>query len=262
MSTTRHAALKRVLVTEAASQPEGTGLVRLEAEKLKHLRKVLRMEWDESVLVTDGSGRLFEAALEKIGDQGGVRLNAKIREEKPGQEPILFLALSKNSTMDAVVEKAVECGVSAIVPIVSSRSVVRPDSREIEKYTRRWQLIMDGAVEQSERLWRPIVEAPVSWREGLAKYSDARGFAFVSELRAEESQDGLARTLEALRSAKDQRVRLMIGPEGGFTEQERSEMKQAGFQELSLGRAVLRVETAVVGALMLLRASQKIQQVC
>jgi 16S rRNA (uracil1498-N3)-methyltransferase len=233
----------------------------LDADKVKHLRKVLRMEWGEPVLATDGAGKLNEAVLEKSGDRGVLRLGALVREEAAPAPVELAVCLPKNATMDWVVEKSVECGVTRIVPVVSSRSVVRPKPDESVKYVRRWQAIMDGAVEQSERLWRPEVSAPLAWRDWVARLEAraeaARKIAFVSELReARGDAEALDATWTALRKPGPAPVFLVIGPEGGMAEEERSELSGLGFEELSLGRTVLRVETAVIAALTLVRLSR------
>ncbi len=249
---------KTVLITEAARAGADTR-VRLDDEKLKHLRRVLRMEWDEPLLVADGSGRLLEGVLEELDDGGGVRLGA-VRRVAPQPLPLeLVVALPKNSTMDWLVEKAVECGATRIYPVVSSRCIVKPDRGDANKYVRRWQAIMDGAVEQSEHLWRPTITPPVSWPEFLAASrvdaGEVKSFAFISELRAEAMAEAVAlhSTWKALAASGNHAVRLILGPEGGFAEQERTDLVEHGFIPLSLGAAVLRVETAVVAALTLAR---------
>ena len=247
---------KTVLITEAALAGAGT-TVRLGAEKLKHLTRVLRMDWNESVLVVDGSGRLLEGVLEKLDDGGAVRLGAVCRSEPEPRPLELAIGFPKNATMDWLVEKAVECGVTRITPVVSSRGVVKPAPGDAEKYVRRWQAIMDGAVEQSERLWRPSISAPISWTEFINSPGpvSAKSFAFISELRKEvkSEADALTETWKALQASQNAAMRLMLGPEGGFSEQERTDLVDHGFVPLSLGTAVLRVETAVVAALTLAR---------
>lgn len=260
MKATRHASLKWVLVPGATQSASGQ-TVFLEADKLKHLRKVLRMEWDEEIRVIDGHGRLFEARLELVGDRGAVRLGTLLRTEPEPLELELVVGMPKNVTMDWIVEKAVECGATLVTPVVSSRSVVRPDPKELEKYVRRWQTIMDDAVEQSEHLSRPLVRAPSLWTEWAASLSGERkhSFAFVSELRmAKTDEQALTECWQQLRSVRQEPIRVMIGPEGGFSDEERSDLSRLNFIELSLGSSVLRVETAAVSALTLVRSSRLI----
>lgn len=249
--------MRYVLATEAAkAQPNS--LVHIDSEKVKHLRRVLRMEWGESVRVLDGNGRLFSASLEKLGETGALQLGALERSEAVPAPLELVVVLPKNATMDWLVEKAVECGVSSIVPVIGSRSVVKPDKNDDSKYVRRWQAIMDGAVEQSERLWRPQVCAPLAWEKFIGAPFEGKSFVFLSELRFEEQSDAEAMTQcwSQLQSAAGVPARLVIGPEGGFSDAERDQMRTSGFSSLSLGSTVLRVETAVIAALTLARASR------
>lgn len=261
MRSERHRATRWVLAPSAQEARLG-GFAPLDDEKLQHLRKVLRMEWDEPARALDGAGRAFEARLEKRGSSGGLRLESLLREELQPVALELDICMAKNATMDWIIEKAVECGAARIVPIVSSRSVVKPHSGEADKYVRRWQAIADAAVEQSERLWRPLVALPVAWQDWLRPNNELQSFAFVSETRAdlqgapEAEEAALSRGWRDMGASRGRPVRALIGPEGGLSEQERADLRQAGFVELSLGGSVLRVETAVVAALTLLRVSR------
>lgn len=243
-----------ILVPEAAKSARGA-LVLLDSDKLKHLRKVLRMEWDEFVYVTDGNGRLFEGWLRKQNDTGGVELGDQKRQEEPSLPLELVIGMPKNSTMDWVVEKAVECGVTLITPVVTARSVVRPSGAE--KYVNRWQAIVDGAVEQSERLWRPSVVEPQPWAKWITNPSHSASFAFLSESRAEKKDcEAMAATCHALQDSAQRPVRVLIGPEGGFTAEEREALERQNFICLTLGSMVLRVETAAIAVLTLARAAR------
>jgi 16S rRNA (uracil1498-N3)-methyltransferase len=258
VSKTRHTATRTVLIPEAARAAEGSALT-LAPDKAAHLRKVLRLEWGEAIHATDGQGKLYEATLEREAG-GRVRLERLLHAE-PRPEPVeLVLCLPKNATMDWVVEKAAEVGVGAIRPVVSSRSVVKPSPGEGGKYVRRWQSIIDGAIEQSERLWRPSVEPPEPWEEWIASARGAApSFAFVSESRERgRDREALASGWEKLRQAGKGPIRVLVGPEGGLSEPERSDLHGAGFEEISLGSAVLRVETAVVSVLTLVRLARTI----
>lgn len=254
---TRHLAIRTVLVPEAAAVDSG-GFVRLSDASLHHLTKVLRLEWGNPIRAVDGIGGVFEAELARDGAQGGVRLGKPQRRDPKPAAVELWIGLPKSSTMDWIVEKAVECGVTAIVPVVCSRSVVRPDPKESEKYVGRWQKIMDETAEQSERTWRAHVRTPVAWSLfGESSASGFASFAFVSELR--ESGDARKLFVECwkkLQAHGSAPMRLLVGPEGGFSVDEREVIRKAGFEELSLGETVLRVETAVVAALTLVRLSR------
>lgn len=250
-SKTRHSALRWVHVPSAAGLAPGSGAP-LTPEKLLHLRKVLRLEWESELRATDGKGRVFEARLERGGESGRVRIERLVSESSSPPPVQLVICLPKNVTMDWVVEKAVECGATSILPVVSSRSVVKPNESDLGKYVRRWQSIIDGAIEQSERAWSSEIRPPCSWEEWLrAPAPEGRSFAFISE---ERGTADLRATWIALQAAGLEAVRVLIGPEGGLSPAEREAL--AGFEALTLGDAVLRVETAVVAALTLVRVSR------
>lgn len=255
---TRHHAARTVLVPEAAAAGSGR-FVALAGASLHHLVKVLRLEWGSAIRAVDGAGGLFEAELARENGRGGIRLGKLLHRDPKPTVAELWICLPKSSTMDWIVEKAVECGATAVVPVVSSRSVVRPDPKESEKYVGRWQKIMDEATEQSGRTWRALVRPPAAW-PAIGEASGSGGgasFAFVSELRESEDAERLfGESWKKLQANGKAPMRILIGPEGGFSPDEREEMGKSGFEELSLGKTVLRVETAVVAALTLVRLSR------
>lgn len=263
MSSNRHHAKKRILLPEIAMNQQH-GYVPLSGEKKKHLKTVLRLENGAALLATDGQGSLFEASIDYQKGDGAIILNEKILQESKPAEMILCICLPKNSTMDWVVEKAVECDATEIIPVVSSRSVVKPDPKELAKYATRWQSTMDAAMEQSERLWRASIAAPKTWETFLQELAKSAAgelrFSFVSELREDGQKAPLQQSCKKLESAFSANSRaktvILIGPEGGFSAKEREECVNTGFAELSLGKTVQRVETAVISALTLIRASR------
>lgn len=246
--------MKTVLLPALPSGAKNS-LYRLDARKAQHVRKVLRMEWGESLRVTDGKGSVYAARLEQSGDDAAVAIESLIRSDSEPHLTQLFIGLAKNNTMDWLVEKAVECGATKITPVVVTRSVVRPKADELEKYQERWQAIIDGAVEQSETPWRPMIDAPMSWKEfkKAAESTRCAKFSFQSELRDESEKENLTPTWSALQAASKGGIQLFIGPEGGFDEEERADFKAAGFEALTLGNTVLRVETAVISSLSLIK---------
>lgn len=257
--------MKTVLLSDLTNAAKNSTF-HLSDQKTQHVRKVLRMEWGESLNITDGAGKLYRGSLEKSGDRASVKIDEVVKSHDKPLDSELVIGLSKNNTMDWLVEKAVECGVTRILPIVMSRSVVKTNAKDASKYSERWQSIMDGAVEQSERLWRPIVEHPQGWSDWL-KSSDQqvnvakqyKRIGFFSELRSNPSfseHESLASTWKALQNYKTAPIQVFIGPEGGFADTEREQLIKLGFEAHSLGETVLRVETAVIAALTLIKFSR------
>lgn len=254
--TERHHSLRWILLPEAARASIGS-VVPVDADKLKHLRKVLRMEWNEPARVTDGAGKVYDAKLVQRGGTGTFLLEGVLSCAPVMRAVELVIGLAKNTTMDWLLEKAVECGVTKITPVVTARSVVKP-GRESEKYLRRWQTIMDGAVEQAEQAFRPTIAVPTDFRQWLSNCGrlETSSFSFVSELREDDVDEAnLVKAMWQKLRAANGPVRVFIGPEGGMADEERQQLVSAGFTELSLGKTVLRVETAVIAVLILLRVS-------
>lgn len=227
--------------------------IALEPSKLKHLRSVLRLEWGSEIRALDGAGGIYRAILTQQGKCGGLQLLEKIDfQQAPLSNVELVIGFPKNKTMDDVIEKSTECGVRSILPVLTSRSVVAPRQGELQKYTDRWELIAADALEQSQQVWFPEISPPINWNEFLQrKYLGAR-FVFVSEAR---SAGSMGESGEILKKEIDKGVpiQIFIGPEGGFSMEERHQLEKLGFSELSLGNSILKVETAVIAALTLAR---------
>ncbi|MEW6055415.1 MAG: RsmE family RNA methyltransferase [Bdellovibrionota bacterium] len=260
MKTSRHGAIRWVVVPDAA-EAQGAGVaIEIEREKLKHLRKVLRTEWNEELRVIDGVGRVFRAVLEKRGDSGAARLEELLFTQPKLPETELVVCMPKNSTMDWIIEKAVECQATQVTPVVSSRSVVKPDRGDLAKYLHRWRMIADQALEQSEQAWHLRIAEPIEWKSWIKPVSKP-SLVFSSELRGQVEEKGAVQSLWGdLANSKTQAVSLLIGPEGGFAPYEREELLASGWREHSLGKMVLRVETAIVSALTLMRVSRLVSR--
>ncbi len=228
--------------------------VSMPEEKTAHLRRVLRLEHGQEVLVTDGRGQLYGAVFEVEGKKGFAQIRGLLRSEKKEHDVTLILGLPKNNTMDWVLEKAVECGASRIVPVETARSVVKVGAERGDKYLKRWGAIAEAAIEQSERLWGVEIAEPVSWNDFLSSYQ-APGhpvrIACFSESREEyeDQRIPLQEFWKAMADCQNRPIEAWIGPEGGFTESERKIIVERGFVPVSLGQQVLRVETAAVAVL-------------
>lgn len=260
MKKDRHYSRRWLLLPENSLQ-EGK-FFPLEDVKMAHLRKVLRLEWEETVCVLNGKGKVYEAVFTQLGKAGGVQVGRMLKDDPEDIPIVLYIGLAKNQTMEWLIEKATECGVSAVVPFIASRSVVKPGQGEESKYAKRWQSIADASIEQSERLWRPLIHAPRRWNEIIHELTnDEAGncVVFSSEMRDQASENiHLTHAWQSLRRNKQKKLSIVIGPEGGFSGPELQEFKDQGFELLSLGSSVYRVETAVILALSLAQWARKI----
>lgn len=223
-------------------QPENDILV-LRGENAHHAGRVLRLRAGEAVTLCDGKGMDYDCTVEQVEKDTVVcRVRDQhLAETEPKQHLTLFMALPKGDKMEFIVQKAVELGVSEIVPYLSKNCVSRPD--KTEKKVERWQKIATEAAKQCGRGRLPMVSAVVSVEQAILHASKAETALFFYE---NEMQTGLR---DALASGVGQAVSLMIGPEGGFSPAEAEAAQKAGLCSVSLGKRILRCETAPIAAL-------------
>jgi 16S rRNA (uracil1498-N3)-methyltransferase len=197
--------------------------------------------------VFDGTGSEFAAEISQIeGDKVTVRLGnqAQVATESP-LKITLVQGISRGERMDWTLQKATELGVAAIAPVLTARSVVRLDSKQVEKKQQHWHGIVVGACEQCGRARVPSVAAPVTLRDYFANVRKD-GMRMVLSPTAPASLAGIA--------SLPSKVELLIGPEGGLDDDELVAAEKAGFMPVRLGPRVLRTETAAVVALSVLQA--------
>jgi 16S rRNA (uracil1498-N3)-methyltransferase len=224
------------------SQPLQTGHhIQLEAEPSHHLLKVLRLRSGAQLRLFNGDGREFSASLiSSDRNRVEVELHQCLRKEAKDSLPItLAIGISRGERMDFALQKSVELGVSAIVPLVTERCVVRLDPRRQQKRMTHWQKIVISACEQSGRCRVPQLEQPGRFDEMLQQLPAT--MRLMLDHRASESLHDL--------SSRPDAIVLLVGPEGGLSPEERRLAQQAGFKGVRLGPRVLRTETAPLAAL-------------
>ena len=223
----------------------------IDGPDVNHIRNVLRMNPGEEVNVTDGSGeKVYRCAIASIGEDK-VELNIMWAQEKGMELPskiYLFQGLPKSDKMELIIQKAVELGVYEIIPMATARAVVKLDQKKAAAKVKRWQAISESAAKQSKRLLIPEVKEPVKFSEALKLASDLDVRLIPYELA--EGMDGTRRIIQSVKPG--QSVAVFIGPEGGFEEAEVELAKEAGFQAITLGRRILRTETAGMTVLSIL----------
>lgn len=227
----------------------GKEYVTITGPDVNHIRNVLRMKQGEMIRVSNQSGRDYFCTVAETGedfvqadivsqDENGTELPSKI---------YLFQALPKGDRMETVIEKAVELGVYEIIPVAMKYCVVKLDEKKAAAKIKRWQTIAESAAKQSKRSVIPHIHEMMS-------YQNAVSYAMACDVRLVpyENERGMKGTKEALLSVKKgTSVSIMIGPEGGFAEEEIAAVRER-MQVISLGRRILRTDTAGICTMSML----------
>ena len=201
-----------------------------------HHLAVARVEESEPIEVFDGRGRVWSTEVVESSKRETVLRVVELRhDERRGPELLVGISLIKTSAFELALEKAVEVGVSRIIPILATRSNASPPRR-----LDRWQRIIVEAAKQSKRYWLPILDEPTPFKDVL------RFQASTKIVFAEHNGGPLKSALAAAPAL------FLIGPEGGWTDEELEAAPKSGFRLVSLGEGILRSETAaIIGAALI-----------
>ena len=213
-------------------------------EDARHATRVLRMKAGEACeLFADG--RRFSGEISAIGEgEVAVRMTGEMPSTEARLRITLYQGLPKADKMEWIIQKTVELGVEGIYPVSMSRCIVKLDDSKKKSKTARWQAIAESAAKRSKRSAIPAVHDAISYKEALELAGEMDLF-----LVPYENKDGMAPTREALETIRPgMSVGILIGPEGGFSESEIEEAICAGGRAISLGRRILRTETAAITA--------------
>lgn len=209
---------------------------------VNHIKNVLRMRVSDELTVCDGCGTDYDCEIAEA-DREELKLN--IKSLNPSDTELdtriyLFQALPKSDKLELIIQKAVELGVYEIVTVQTSRCIVKLDAKKESKKIARWQQIAESAAKQSGRGIIPRVKAPMSFMEALA-YASEFDMAVIPYEKAER----IEATRSIIKASKEKgSIGIFIGPEGGFEEKEIEAAKESGVQPITLGRRILRTETA------------------
>lgn len=219
-------------------------LLTITGPEVNHIRNVMRLKPGEEISVSiGGDGKEYRYGIESYTEDS-VLCRLRFVKDKEVELPVkvlLFQGLPKADKMDLIVQKAVELGVAEIIPVSMERCVVKLDAGKAAKKTARWQTIAESAASQSRRSIIPRVLAPMSMREAV-EYAKEQTEVRVIPYELQEDDGSVKQYLESLKEG--QSVSIFIGPEGGFTPAEVELAKEAGIRPISLGRRILRTETA------------------
>lgn len=226
-------------------EQQGSGGVFLSEEESHHAVKVLRLKSGASVELLDGLGKIFAGTIVQTGRRVNVQIESLIHSEKQPQTPIRLLqSILKAEKMDMVVQKSTELGVDEFVPVLPARFQGKLSTSQADKKLERWRRISIEACKQSLRARPMLLQKPQILHQALAAdLKDGKKLLFWEEEETCRMAD--------LNSLKNNTLTLLLGPEGGFTREEVEAARLVGFETVSLGKRILRAETATISAVTL-----------
>lgn len=226
-------------------------IIHITGPDVNHIRNVLRMKQGEDIVICNGQGKDCYCIINKVSEgeitagilskqETGTELKAKIT---------LFQGLPKSDKMELIIQKAVELGVYEIVPVMTKRAVVKLDDKKKEaKKLERWQAIAEGAAKQSGRGIIPTVKPVQSFKDAI-KNAKNMGLGLIPY----ENAIGMKDTKEIMSNlGQYNSIGVFIGPEGGFEEAEIEYAKAEDIHPITLGRRILRTETAGLAILSMM----------
>jgi 16S rRNA (uracil1498-N3)-methyltransferase len=242
----------------ASAWPADDAGAQLDEAESRHAAAVLRVRPGDAVDVFDGAGRSAPAVVTEAGKKGvRLRLGAVRHAAPPTSRLLLAVAVPKGSIIEWIIEKAVELGASEIIPLLTQRTVVRLDPAERTERQRKWERVAIEACKQCGQNWLPRVHPPRPLTEALAAAPPADfHWPLVACLQPDAWPLGDVLHDRATAHPTDPRRKdaaVWIGPEGDFTPDEYAQLHAAGLLSVTLGPIILRVETASLFCLSVLR---------
>ena len=228
--------MPRFFVTKEMIQD---GVATIEGNNAFHIARSLRMAVGDEIYISDGEGKEYLAKLTKIRDE---ECTADILEERASSEPdmsiTLYMAYPKGDKLETVIQKAVELGATRIVPFESSRCIKRPKADKVAKQGERLSKIAEEAAKQCGRAIVPEVALPLSYSAMLKDVASSELKLICYEKESDLSIKAL------LSDKKPASIAIIVGCEGGFSPEEVEEAISAGCHSVTLGKRILRCETA------------------
>lgn len=217
--------------------------IRITGSDVNHIKNVLRMKIGEEIAVSNGvDGKEYRCEISAVGEEEICCTLRFIKEEglELPSKIYLFQGLPKADKMELIIQKAVELGVYEIIPVAMHRCVVKLDEKKAKSKLLRWQSISEAAAKQSRRKVIPVVKEVMTFKEAVS-YAEQ----IDVKLLPYELAEGMQHTKELIDGLKPGRsVAVFIGPEGGFDEDEIKTASESGLQPITMGKRILRTETA------------------
>ena len=239
--------MQRFFVTPAQV---GEKEIYIEGSDVNHMKNVLRMKAGEELMVSDGNNWQYRCAVkEYLPEKAVLKITKKelVDTELPSKI-YLFQGLPKQDKMELIVQKAVELGACQVIPVMTRRCVVKLDAKKAAKKVSRWQQIAESAAKQAGRGYIPEIRDVMTLEEALA-------FAGQLDVRLipYELAEGMEHTRDVIgKIMPGQSVGIFIGPEGGFEKEEVEQAVEKGVLPVTLGKRILRTETAGLAVLSVL----------
>lgn len=210
---------------------------------VNHIKNVLRMKPGEEIAVSNGTdNREYRCAIESLGDDSILCTLLFVKEDglELPSKVYLFQGLPKADKMELIIQKAVELGAYEIIPVETKRAVVKLDAKKTASKLTRWNTIAEAAAKQSKRRIIPKIINPMSFKQAV-QYAENMDVKLIPY----ELSEGMAETKRLIEGVKPgESVAVFIGPEGGFAEEEIAFAKEKGIIPITLGKRILRTETA------------------
>ena len=223
-------------------------------EDVNHIKNVLRLKAGEEISISNGvDGRDYRCGIASVSDTEVICELRFVKEDavELPSKVYLFQGLPKGDKMELIIQKMVELGVYEIIPVAMKRCVVKLDDKKAKSKIARWQGISEAAAKQSKRGIVPQVHDVMSYKQAL-QYAADMDIQLVPYEMEESLEDatGMAGTKQIIENLQpNQRIAIFIGPEGGFDEQEIQDAIDMGMKPITLGKRILRTETAGLTAM-------------
>lgn len=231
------------------SQIHGSEII-IEGTDVNHIKNVLRMKPGEEVMISNGTDKHYICSIVTISEEQVVAKIVDI-DTNSTELPVklyLFQGLPKADKMELIIQKSVELGVHEIIPVAMKRCVVKLDAKKEKSKLARWQGIAESAAKQSKRMVIPNISRVMNFKEAVA-YAKSLDYNIIPY----EFANGMERSKQVVKSLGQYKsVGIFIGPEGGFEEAEIAYAKESNMQIISLGKRILRTETAGLTALSII----------
>lgn len=222
----------------------------IEGTDVNHIKNVLRMKTGEEVMISNGTDKHYICSIVSISQEQVIAKIVDI-DTNTTELPVklyLFQGLPKADKMELIIQKSVELGVHEIIPVAMKRCVVKLDAKKERSKLARWQGIAESAAKQSKRMLVPKVSSVMNFKEAVA-YAKSLDYNIIPY----EFANGMEKSKQIVKSlGAYQSVGIFIGPEGGFEEAEIAYAKENNMQIISLGKRILRTETAGLTALSII----------